>query len=42
MQIFIDNYDESVEMKNNILNNHIKIEKCTVNKKIDELIKYYN
>ena len=42
IQILINNYDESVEMRNCILNNHIKIEQCKDNKKIDEVIKYYN
>ena len=42
IQTLIDNYDESVEMKNSILNNCIKIEQCKDNKNIDELIKYYN
>ena len=42
IQILINNYDESVEMRNCILNNHIKIEKCNDNKNKNELIKYYN
>ena len=28
VRILIDNYDESIKMKNNILNNQIKLEKC--------------
>ena len=42
IQILINNYDESVEMRNCILNNCIKIEQCKDNKNINELIKYYN
>ena len=42
IQTLIDNYDESVEMKNSILNNCIKIEQCKHNMKIYELINYYN
>ena len=42
IQTLINNYDESVEMRNCILNNCIKIEQCKDNKNIDELIKYYN
>ena len=42
IQILINNYDESVEMRNCILKNCIKIEQCKDNKNIDELIKYYN
>ena len=42
IQTLINNYDESVEMRNCILNNCIKIEQCKDNKNINELIKYYN
>ena len=42
IQILINNYDISYEMRNCILNNCIKIEQCKDNKNIDELIKYYN
>ena len=42
IQQLINNYDESVEMRNCILNNCIKIEQCKDNKNINELIKYYN
>ena len=42
IQTLINNYDESVEMKNSILSNNIKIAECLDNKHIDELIKYYN
>ena len=42
IQILINNYDESVEMKNSIRNNHINIFQCKDNKNINELIKYYN
>ena len=42
IQTLINNYDESVEMRNCILNNCIKIAECLDNKNIDELIKYYN
>ena len=42
IQILINNYDESVEMRNCILNNCIKIAECLDNKNINELIKYYN
>ena len=42
IQILINNYDESVEMRNCILNNHFKIFQCKKNKNINELIKYYN
>ena len=41
IQTLINNYDESVEMRNCILNNCIKIEQCKDNKNINELIKYY-
>ena len=37
MQILIDNYDESIEMKNNILMYNIKIYKS-----INDVIKYSN
>ena len=40
IQILINNYDESIEMKNSILSNNIKIAECLDNKHIDELIKY--
>ena len=40
IQILINNYDESIEMKNSILTNNIKIAECLDNKHIDELIKY--
>ena len=39
IQTLINNYDESVEMRNCILNNCIKIEQCKDNKNINELIK---
>ena len=42
IQTLINNYDESVKMRNYIINNNIKIEKCKNNKNVDELIKYYN
>ena len=42
IQILINNYDESVEMRNCILNNYFKIFQCKKNKNINELIKYYN
>ena len=38
----IDNYDGSVEMKNNILDNEINIYSCEDRLNADELIKYYN
>ena len=38
----IDNYDGSVEMKNNILDNEINIYSCKDRLNADELIKYYN
>ena len=40
IQILINNYDESIEMKNSILSNNIKTAECLDNKHIDELIKY--
>ena len=40
IQTLINNYDESIEMKNSILSNNIKIAECLDNKHIDELIKY--
>ena len=42
LQTLIDNYDKSVEMRNNILNNRFNIYQCKDNKKIEKLIKYYN
>ena len=42
MQILISNYDESVEIRNCILNNCIKIEQCKDNMNIYELCRYYN
>ena len=41
LQILIDNYDGSAEMKNNIMNNKINIYKCKENVNADELIKFY-
>ena len=45
LQILMDNYDGSIEMKNNILNNKINIYKCKDNMQIDDsydLVQYYN
>ena len=42
LQILIDNYDGSVEMKNSILAHKINISKCKENANVDDLIKYYN
>ena len=42
LQILIDNYDGSIEMKNNILDNEIKIYKCEDRLNANDLIKYYN
>ena len=42
LQILIDNYDGSVEMKNSILAHKINISKCKENANTDDLIKYYN
>ena len=41
IQILIDNYDGSKEMKKNILNNDINIYQCNNSNDIDEVIKYY-
>ena len=42
IQLLIDNYDGSVEMKNSIMNNKLKIYQCKEIQNFDELIKYYN
>ena len=42
LEILIDNYDGSKEMKKNILKNDINIYHCKDRKNIDEVIKYYN
>ena len=42
IQILIDNYDGSIEMKKNILNNDIKIYQCKYTDNFDEVIRYYN
>ena len=42
IQILINNYDGSKEMKKNILINDINIYQCKYSKNIDEVIKYYN
>ena len=42
LEILIDNYDGSIEMKKNILDNDINIYHCKDRKNIDEVIKYYN
>ena len=42
IQILIDNYDGSIEMKNNIMNNKIKIYKCRIKEDFDIVLKYYN
>ena len=41
LQILIDNYDGSIKMKNNILDNEINIYKCNDNANVDDVIKYY-
>ena len=41
LEILIDNYDGSIEMKNNILNYTLNIYHCKDRKNIDEVIKYY-
>ena len=41
MQLLIDNYDGTNEMKNNIVEYCIKIYQCKDSKNIDEVIKYY-
>ena len=42
MEVLIDNYDDSIEMKNNIFNNLIMIYKCIGSKNSDEIIKFFN
>ena len=42
IQILINNYDGSIEMKNNIMNNKINIYKCKENANANDIIKYYN
>ena len=42
MEVLIDNYDDSIEMKNNIFNNLIMIYKCIGSKNNDEIIKFFN
>ena len=42
IQILIENYDGSIEMEKNILNNNINIYQCKDSKNIDEVIKYFN
>ena len=42
LQILINNYDGSIEMKNNIMNNKIKIYKCRIKEDFDIVLKYYN
>ena len=41
MQILIDNYDGSSEMKNSILDSEIKIYECKDSNNIEEMIKYF-
>ena len=41
IQLLIDNYDGTNEMKNNIVEYCIKIYQCKDSKNIDEVIKYY-
>ena len=41
MQLLIDNYDGTNEMKNNIVEYCIKLYQCKDSKNIDEVIKYY-
>ena len=42
LQILINHYDGSNEMKNTIMRNDINIYKCRENTNVDYLIKYYN
>ena len=42
LQILLDNYDGTIEKKNNILDHKINIYKCEENADIEELIRYYN
>ena len=42
LEILINNYDGSKEMKKNILDSDINIYHCKDRKNIDEVIKYYN
>ena len=41
IQILIDHYDGTIEMKNNIMDNSINISECKDSKNIDEVIKFY-
>ena len=41
IKILIDNYDGSVEMKNNILENKINIYQCPENSNVNDLINYF-